>query len=115
MSWSAVLGKPEVFAYLAPISRDIRPMVWSGLKDRVRQVLSEDPSQVSVVLEGEEGPTALYCLPDDEAAAAEMAELLLRHGADPGFRNPSGVTPAEYAGRRGLDEAAELIAGWPTG
>ncbi len=115
VSWSKVLGKEEVFAYLAPISRDIRPMVWSGLKDRVEQVLSEDPSQVSLVLEGEEAPTALFCLPEDEAAAAEMAELLLRHGADRGLRNPSGLTPAEFAGKRGLDEAAELIAGWRAG
>ena len=115
LSWSAVLGKPEVFAYLEPMSRDIRPLAWMGRMARIEQVLAENPSLVNFVLEGEDGPTALFCLPDDEAAAAEMAALLLRHGADPAIRNPKGKTAAEEAGQRGLDEAAELIADWKSG
>ena len=113
LSWSAVLGKPEVFDYLEPISRDIRPLAWTGRKARVEQVLAEDPALVHLVLEGEDAPTVLFCLPEDEAAAAGMAALLLRHGADPAIRNPKGKTAADEASRRGLDEAAELIAGWP--
>ena len=115
VSWSKVLGKDEVFDYLAPLSRDIRPLVWSGLKDRLEAVLALDPGLVNFALDGEEAPTALFCLPDDEAAAAEMAELLLRRGADPTVRNPKGQTAAEWASQRGLDEAADLIAGWRTG
>jgi ankyrin repeat protein len=109
VSWAAVLGKPEAFDYLAPISRDIRPLVWMVRKDRLLEVLAQDPSQVNVVLAPEHGPTALYCLPDDEAAAADMAEVLLRHGVDPKILNASGLDAAGYAARRGLDEAAELI------
>ena len=115
LSWSAVLGKPEVFDYLEPISRDIRPLAWKGRKQRLAQVLAEDPSQVNLVLAGEEAPTALFCLPEDEALAAEIAALLLSHGADPGVRSPTGKTAAEAAAQRGLDEAAELIEGWRPG
>ena len=110
LSWSLVLGKPEVFAYLAPISRDLRPLVHAGLGARVEAVLDEDAALVNFALEGEDAPTALYCLPDDEAAAADMAALLLRRGADPRVRNAAGQTAAEQAAKRGLDEAAELIA-----
>jgi ankyrin repeat protein len=109
LSWAAVMGKPEACDYLAPISRDIRPLVWMRRRDRLLEVLAQDPSQVKLVLAGEEGPTALFCLPDEAAAAAEMAEVLLRHGVDPGVRNSSGLDAAEHALRRGLDEAGELI------
>ena len=112
LSWSLVLGKPEVFAYLAPISRDLRPLVHAGLGARVAAVLDEEPGLVNFALEGEDAPTALYCLPDDEAAAADMAALLLRRGADRRVRNAAGQTAAEHLARRGLDEAAELIASW---
>lgn len=115
LSWAAVLGKLEVLAYLTPLSRDIRPMVWKGTRAQVERALAEDPSLVNFVLENEEAPTVLFCLPDDEAAAAELAELLLRRGADAGVRNKAGRTAADEASRRGLDEAAELIAGWNRG
>ena len=113
LSWSLVLGKPEVFAYLAPISRDIRPLVHAGLGARVEAVLDEEPLLVNFALEGEDAPTALYCLPNEEAAAAAMAALLLGRGADPKIRNAAGLDPAAHALERGLDEAAELIAAWP--
>ena len=115
LSWAAVLNKPEAFEYLAPISHDIRPFVWKGCKARLLEALAEDPSQARLVLPGEAGPTALFCLPEDEALAVEMAEILLSHGADPRVRNVSGQTAAEHATLQGLDEAAELIAGWRTG
>ena len=38
-----------------------------------------------------------------------VAELLLRHGADPKVRNRAGETPAEAARRPGLDDAADVI------
>ena len=115
LSWSLVLGKPEVFAYLAPISRDIRPLVYAGLRQRLEAVLAEEPARVNFVLEVEDAPTALFCLPDDETAAADMAGLLLRLGADPGIRNAAGLTAADQASRRGLDDAADVISGWPPG
>lgn len=113
LSWSLVLGKPEVFACLAPISRDIRPLVHAGLRGRVEEVLDHDPALVNFRLDGADAPTALFCLPEDEAGAADMATLLLRRGADPGVRDSEGRTAAEHMARRGLDEAAELIVSWP--
>ncbi len=108
-----MLGKPEAFAYLLPISHDIRPMVWRRHTSRLEQVLDEQPGLVNVSIEGD-APTALFCLPDDEAEAAQMAALLLRRGADPSIRDDAGKTAADAAARRGLDEAADLIASWPT-
>ena len=111
-SWSLVLGKPEVFAYLAPLSRDVRPLVNAAMADRLEQVLAEDPGLANFVLDADDAPTPLFCLPDDEAAAAAMAAQLLRRGADPRVRNAAGRTPAEQALLRGLDEAAEVIERW---
>ena len=76
-------------------------------------VLDQEPALVNFRLEGQDAPTALFCLPDEETAAADMAALLLRRGADPGVRDSEGRTAAEHMARRGLDEAAELIGSWP--
>ncbi len=52
----------------------------------------------------------LICdLPDDENGAAEVAEILLRYGADPRARNGKGDTAAQIARKRGLDDAADVI------
>ena len=48
-------------------------------------------------------------LPDDEARAIEVAELLVRYGADPTIRNKEGLTAADCAEKRGLYEVAELL------
>jgi uncharacterized protein len=49
-------------------------------------------------------------LPDDDERAVDVAEFLLAHGADPTVKNPAGLTPAEAAKKRGLDEAAATIS-----
>jgi ankyrin repeat protein len=51
----------------------------------------------------------LFCLPDDDERAVEVAELLLAHGADASVRNTEGLTPAQVALRRGLEEVADLL------
>lgn len=48
-------------------------------------------------------------LPDDEARAIELVDLFLAHGADPTTRNQQGMTAAECARKRGLDDVAELL------
>jgi len=50
---------------------------------------------------------ALRRLRDDRAV--DVAELLLAHGADPSVRNAAGLTPAQAARKRGLEEAATAI------
>jgi len=109
LTWSRVLGQPHVTDYLAPLSRDVRGLSWLGLTGRLAQVLDEQPDLIRFSLPGDDNPTLLFCLPDDEEAAAETARLLTARGADPGVRNPKGMTAADVAQARGLDAAADLI------
>jgi ankyrin repeat protein len=108
MSWAVVLGQPHVADFLAPLSHDVRPFATQARLDRLQAALAEQPWRANERLAGD-CPTALYCLPDDEEGAAEVARILLAHGADPRMRNDKGQTPADWARQRGLDEAAELM------
>ncbi len=63
----------------------------------------------------EEAPSPLFCLPDEEERAIEVARILLAHGADPKLRNGSGETAIDAARRRGLEEAADLMEGEEAG
>jgi ankyrin repeat protein len=49
-------------------------------------------------------------LPDDESAAAAIVKLFLQHGADVGIRDDNGLSAADHASRRGLEEAARLLS-----
>ena len=111
LTWSRVLHQPHVTARLAPLSRDVRGLSWLGLTERLSMVLTEEPDRISLALKGDENPTLLFCLPDEDAAATEVVRILLSHGADPNTRNPAGKTAAEVARLRGLDEAADLMEG----
>jgi len=100
-------GQSEMTALLADHSRNFRGLCFAGTVERLRALLTEEPDRAN--REDRPGETALFCLPDDQEKAIEVAELLLSFGADPGFRNPLGQTPAEAARRRGLDDAAALL------
>ena len=69
--------------------------------------MTQEPSLASRPSRGE---PPLFALPDEEGAAVDVAELLLSFGADPRVRNAAGLTPAEAARRRGLEDAAALLA-----
>ena len=60
-------------------------------------------------LPGDDAPTLLFCLPDDEDQAASVARLLMTRGAVATTRNRHGKTAAQAARLRGLDEAADTI------
>jgi ankyrin repeat protein len=100
-------GKLEMIALLAPLSRDIRGLCFSAAIDRLTELLAADPSLASAVTRGGEVP--LFAMPDDDELAVEVAELLLAHGADPSKKNAAGLTPAQAAKKRGLEEAAAVI------
>jgi ankyrin repeat protein len=108
MSWAVVLGQPEVADFLAPLSHDVRPFAAQARLERLETALAEQPWRANERLPGD-GPTPLYCLPDDEDRAVEVAGTLLAHGADPAVRNDKGQTAAGAARARGLDDAAGLI------
>lgn len=108
LSWANYNTQPEALAVLAPLSRNLRGLCFAGCVERVRELLSEDPSLANREIHAKEPP--LFCLPDDDAKAAELVELLLSFGADPSVRNDKGLTPAELARRGGLEETAELLS-----
>jgi ankyrin repeat protein len=100
-------GQADMVQLLVPYSRNFRGLCFSGAVQRLQELLTEEPDRAN--REDRPGEPALFCLPDDQEKAVEVAELLLSFGADPTFRNPLGQTPAQAAHRRGLDEAAELL------
>ena len=99
-------GRPEMIAVIAPVSRDIRGLCFCGAVERLAALFAEDPT---LVCRPSRGELPLFCLPDDDDRAVEVAELLLAHGADASVRNTAGLTAARVASQRGLEEAADLI------
>jgi uncharacterized protein len=99
--------QPEMLALLASHSRNIRGLCFAGCTDRLRELLVENPALANEPIHEKETP--LFCLPDDEDKAIELAELLLSFGADMTAKNIDGLTPAEAARRRGLEDAATLL------
>jgi ankyrin repeat protein len=92
---------------LAPHSRDIWSLAFTGKVDRLRELLVADPSLAKRELSN--GVTPLMRLPDDEAKAYEIAKLFLDRGADPNRRNDEGLTAIEMAEKRGMTEIAALL------
>jgi ankyrin repeat protein len=93
---------------IAPHSRDVHGLAAAPRIARLREVLQAEPALANA--RNPHGLTPLFVLPDDEDAAAHVADLLIAHGADPRAADAAGETPARAAARRGLDDAAELIA-----
>lgn len=112
MGFAAEFKRHDIAALLAPLSRDLPELVYLGMAERVGELLAEEPALANAVLL-RSGITPLFCLPDDEDEAVEMAALLLAHGASPAFRNKAGLTAEQAARNRGLIEAADLIGGGP--
>ncbi len=110
LSWALVLGQPHLVEYLTPLSQDVRALSSLGVLERLAAVLDAQPDLANQVVTSD-GPTPLFCLPDDEDDAVAVARLLLSRGADPTRRNDKGDTPADAARKRGLDEAAAVLAG----
>src|SRR5262249_31813904 len=93
--------------FLSRFTRDVFRLTRIGNIERLREVLREEPDLAKVV---DDGYTPIMWLPDDEAHAIEIVELLLDHGADPTIRSKEGMTAADCAIKRGLYEVAELLS-----
>jgi ankyrin repeat protein len=109
MGFASHFGQQAMLDLLAPLSRDVNNLVYTGMTDRLGQLFAEDPALVNSV-HFRLGNTPLFALPNGEDEAAGMTAFLLANGADPGIRNKEGVTPEEAARRRGLIDAADLMS-----
>ena len=92
---------------LSRVSRNVWLLASRGKVDRLREVLSSEPDRARDAKA--DGVTPLWWLPDDEPAAAEIVDLLVAAGADPGARSTDGTTAADHARKRALEEAARRI------
>jgi uncharacterized protein len=107
MGWATHGGRTEMVQFLSRHSRDIWTLCFNGYVDRVREILAEDPSGARVI--SNDGHTPLWWLPDDEAKALQMVELLLGAGADPSAKSQDGRTAADWARRRGMRDVATRL------
>jgi ankyrin repeat protein len=110
LGFASHFDRREIADLLAPLSRDIPELIYLAMADRVRELLTADPKLANAV-HPKAGITPLFCLPDDEDEAVEMTALLLAHGADTTFKTVDGLTAEAAARRRGLIDAADLMAG----
>jgi len=113
MGYAAHFNRREIAAFLMPLSRDVFELTYLGMAERLRELFAEDPGLANAVTP-EAGTTPLFCLPGDEDAAVEMTTLLIAHGADPNILNKDGLTAEQAARKRGLIDAADLLAGCET-
>jgi hypothetical protein len=92
--------------FLSRFSGDVFLVTFSGNVERLRKLVSQEPDLAKV---SRDGNTLLMWLPEDEARAKEMIDLLVAYGADPTIRNKDGMTAADHAERRGLYDVAESL------
>jgi hypothetical protein len=94
---------------LSPHSRDVWNLAFAGKVERLREVLRGDPALARQV--SPNGATPLWWLPDDEAKALEIVDLLVSDGADPAAINEQGTTAADWALKRGMAGVAAKLSG----
>ena len=107
LGWAIHLGKPKLVEYLSTVSSDVMSLVAAGKLERLRSLLDSQPSLAKTL---HNDRTALFFLSEaDENLAIGIAELLLSHGADPGYASQQGLTAADEAERNGMDALAQLL------
>jgi len=108
MGFASHFGRRAMLDDLAPLSRDVHILTYEGFTGRLAELFAAEPDLVNLP-HARRGGTPLFCLPDDEDAAADMAAFLLAYGADVTMRNAQGDTPEQAARKRGLEDAADII------
>jgi uncharacterized protein len=108
LGWAAHFDDREMLDFLSQYSRDVWHLAFCGYVDRLREVLRAEPDLAKQV--SARGITPLWWLPDDEAKALEIVDMLLEAGADPSIRSQEGRTAMDWALQRGMAAVAEKIA-----
>lgn len=108
--WAVATGRHMAAERLAAVTQDVRALVRSGRLARLVEVLRVSPALAGARTASTDEPTPLFCMPDDESLATELAAVLLAHGVDRTVRNVHGNTAAEVARARGLDAVAALLS-----
>jgi ankyrin repeat protein len=98
---------PRMIELLGRYSSELWNLTFTGSEARLRVLIEQRPERARTRTDKNE--TLLMWLPDDEARALRIIELLLEHGADPTVRSREGRTAADYAVRRGLLKAAARL------
>lgn len=98
--------KPRMVEVLSRMSRDVWHLTIAGKVERLREVLRAEPRLAKVTHENQ---TPLFWLPDDEESAVAIVELFLAYGADATLKNREGLTAADRARQRGLEDAVRLL------
>lgn len=107
IGWASYYGNTRMIELLGAHTRNVWTLTFRGQVERLRQLLREEPQLARVT--NDEGQTPLFWLPSDEATALEIADLLVRLGADPARRDGRGITAADVARRRAMSGVAELL------
>ncbi len=107
LGWARHQGANAAQIYLASRSRDIQALCEAAEIERLEALFAEEPALADAPARSGEAP--LFCLPDDDASACDLVEVLLAAGADPAVRNAKGLTPAQAARKQGLLDAAALL------
>jgi hypothetical protein len=109
LGWAEHRDNREMADMLSSLSRDIWRLCFIGYVDRLSEVLSAEPDLAKLV--SDNNITPLWWLPDDDAKALAIVELLIAHGADPSLKTKGGKTAADWALQRGMLEVARRL-GW---
>ena len=108
MGFAAHFDRREIAAYLAPLSRDVHNLTCLGMKERLSDLFSADPALANA-RHFRLGFTPLFCLPEADSEALDMAAFLLAQGADPGMRNEDGLTAEQVFRKQGREEVADFL------
>ena len=112
-------GDPAVAARLFARHPDVATLdlycaVAAGNLAEVERRLAADPAAASRAGGPLDWPPLLYLaymrLPGAAPQSVEIARALLERGADPGFRDKAGDTPADAARKRGFEALGALLS-----
>jgi ankyrin repeat protein len=107
IGWAAHGDNLEMVDLLSRYTKSVWTLAFRGYVDRLRDVLRKEPALAKQITS--DGITPLWWLPDDDAKAMEVVELLLAAGANPSVKSREGQTAADWARKRGMTAVAERL------